>query len=184
MKTWIHLPTGKRYPEWGYGNYLEIRDGQVLRLNRKKQKAKDWQFEEIPDLRDKTKRQYIERHNRQDCKDFREYAAKYGVEVAQEFLSCADICKYTFSHHIMNPRFTDEQEDWFEKTFEATLDSMLESLSWVLGRQSLDVLKLEKLLAEKYGYTGLNYQNAGQSMVQFIDLKWGKGTADKVKELF
>ena len=184
MKTWLHIPTKQRYPAHGMGAAFEFKNGVLHKAfitgkGWHKVKAKDWLSEEIPDL--KIAEVHPPNLSREDRQKFREYAAQYGVEVAKEFMWTCDLMKATEAKHILNPKLTEDQEIWFEQTFGCSPYHFRHSLPAVLGYYSLDVIAFEKYLQER-GYVPSDLMP--QSISQFVDLKWGKDTAAKLKTFF
>lgn len=178
MKTYLHK-SGARFPEWGCASWFttsskgklqhHIKPGNKLCTNGwKVVKLKDWKEEEIPDL----SKPFTD-------KQFQEYAAKYGVACAQEFLDCCDYSKPRKAMWILNPPknpWSNEARTWFKKTFGADVESFIEKTSlFFCNTYSFDIISFEAYLSKQFGYN----INGQISIKDFIEQKFGKETCEK-----
>jgi hypothetical protein len=196
MIVYTNKKTGVTYPERG-GNFTYWSDYNakpnkfhcfIRGIGWKYYPAKDWESKEIPDLPDKDfkKNPII----------FREYAERYGIDVAAAQLPCADVCKYSWASLFLDPNYpSDETQKWFYETFnkhgnpneypdfmkKSMWDFMESSIGMVCGKFMFDLLKFEDYLVREFDYD----KNSKQSMSQFIVKEFGQTNHDKFeKEMF
>ena len=201
MKTYVNIKTGNRYPEYGCDSWFmddtktKWDDGeQIITHNLKyhiksghdestdgwkKFNPKQWKEETIPDFTGYAPTPF---DHPDKAKEWKEYAAKWGVMVAMEFLSCCDMTKPDWASDIINPIENIpswEDREWFKSIFgEDPLMFAQPLLQLFTRRFSFDILAFEKKL-NSFGYD----PKSDISMAQFIDDKWGEGTAKRFREM-
>jgi hypothetical protein len=137
---------------------------------------KNWEKQEIPDLiKPFTKEQ------------FKEYATKYGLACAQEFLECCDYIKPQEAWRMFNPTKnaeiweSNEIQQWFEKTFKTRLFDYIDGFSWSLANTySIDIIKFEKYLHWEFGYN----LKGNESIHNFMIKTFGAEDTEKFKLFF
>jgi hypothetical protein len=192
MITYLSKKTGERYPQCGVASWFKeggwsdsknkatehhIKPGYKDCTNGwKKIKVKNWTQEEIPDLEKGFTKER-----------FKEYATKYGLACAQEFLDTCDYMKPMEAFRMFNPTKNaeiwenEENQAWFIAHFKTSLYAFIEGYSYSLANTySLDILKFEKYLAREFGYP----MREDGSMKDFMIEKFGKDVVDKFIILF
>lgn len=191
MITYISKKTGERYPEHGAACWFvprgwsnskgkgehHIKPGyKDCTKGWKKINPKNWTTEEIPDLaKPFTKEQ------------FKEYANKYGLTCAQEFLDTCDYMKEREAFRMFNPSKNfeiwenPENQLWFKSIFKADLFGFMCGTSMAFANTyALDILKFEKYLAYKFNYP----MRDDISMHDFMIKEFGQAVVDKFLGLF
>src|SRR6266436_7106573 len=133
MKTFVNKFTRERLPEHGCAHSFNIREKRSTKngqphvkttleifeqgLGWRKDKLKNWNQEEIPDFDGPVPNP---NSPATDAAPWKEYAARYGITCAREFLGCCDYIKPTWAFQILNPpeaQPTAVARAWFESTF-------------------------------------------------------------------
>lgn len=202
MKTFVNLKTGNRYPEHGINSWFWEREtsgwkkGEWVKSVKfqyhikpgtpectngwKKFNPKQWRIEEIPDFMGYHPSPF---DPDEKSKEWKEYAEKYGVICAQQFLDCCDMVKPDWASEILTPivnRPSWEDREWFKSLFGE--DPMIYAqplLKLFTRRFSFDILAFEKNLKRNFGYD----PESNMSMAQFIDDKWGVGSAERFRKV-
>ena len=183
MKTYVHLPTGERYPEHGCQNTFQWEGwsgsrGKAEMFKRGKGwfriKPKEWVGEVIPDLPEGyTREQWLE------------YAKTYGVLCAQEQLDCCDYMKPTKAFQMFNPPANEEKwkaaADWFKSVFKTEIWRFIDGLMLGMGNTySIDIFKFERHLANEFNYP----MHKDGSIHDFMVAKFGQEETDRFRSLF
>lgn len=177
MKTFYHIPTSTYYPEHGCVCGFDVKTLKNGKIKGKwflkgkgwmPMKMKDWRQEEIEDL---IKPCSID--------DWREYAKKYGVYVAQEFLDTCDYMKPWQAYDYLNPDPNEpntECRDWFISIFECDpMDFENSRIKVSTHKYSFDILKFEDYLVKKFDYS----KNSTISISDFMKMRWGKEVEER-----
>jgi len=120
MKTYVNIKTGNRFPEHGCAftidDTIKVKwvNGERIETHIvkhhikppypectqgwKKFNPKQWKIEEIPDF---TGHKPIMLEDPSLAKEWIEYAKKWGVIVAQEFLECCDMAKPDWANSLL-----------------------------------------------------------------------------------
>jgi len=198
MKTFVSKATGERFPEHGCDNSFWarekhcIKNGQSVRKTilevflrgrgTRKDKLENWLQEEIPDFTGPVPNPNAAET---DAAAWKEYAGKYGVACAQEFLECCDYMKPTWALQILNPpgtQITPAARAWFKSLFGADpLSLAVPVLMQFLNEYSFDILAFERLLNRRFGYPK---DKDGVSIKSFITEKWGRQVCAYFEEHF
>lgn len=183
MKTYVAKKTGTRFPANGCMSHFTIKGDKMeyfIRLGHpecskgwKKARKKQFVLEEIPDL---PKGFTVEQ--------FKEYAGKYGVDCAQEFLTCCDYSKPFAAWEILNPpvcKWNGADEEWFQQVFGFNIERVCEpSIGMVFNRKVMDVIALEKAFMRYHGYN----PNDAISMADFVTAKFGADACKRIQTMF
>ncbi|MDO8611098.1 MAG: hypothetical protein Q7R95_11285 [bacterium] len=187
MITYINKKSLNRYPEHGvdssFTTWSNGKHEYFIKLGApdcskgwKKFKEKDWIKEEIPNL----VKPFTD-------EQFKEYANKYGLFCAQEFLDTCNYMKARVAYQIFNPPKNKdiwdnpENQLWFQTTFKADLFKFMDGYMIGLGNTyGLDMIKFERHLAYEFKYP----INEDGSMSEFMTKTFGQETTDKFRQLF
>ena len=114
---------------------------------------------------------------------WKEYADKYGVIVAQEFFDCCDYSKPMAARQILTPATGDWPEEiraWFKATFRQPVDRFICGMSWAYANHySIDILKFERYLEREFGYPS----RQDGSMRDFMVKTFGQAATDKFQSM-
>lgn len=189
MNTFVNLKTGRRLPQHGCWNWFtpawnkkaraagkwdyHIKPGPDCTNGWKSCNLKIWRQEEIPDLQKPFTNE-----------QFKEYAGKYGLECAQEFLECCDYMKPHFARRILTPMKNvpgPEAQAFFEDTFGVScMRFAVPLIDAFMDTYSFDILAFEKFLISRFGYPA----HKDGSMSDFIKGKFGPDADSKFREYF
>jgi len=187
MKTYVHIKSGRRYPQDGVASWFttrskgkkehHIKPGYPECSNGwKPTKAKEWREEEIPDLCSPfTKVEWIA------------YADQYGDACAMQFLETCDYMKPFEASRMRRPDPDNEAEwtdpgnlQWFAKTFKCHLWNFEDYLMAAYGNHhSIDIIRFERHLADVFKYPRFK----DGSMADFMKQKFGKENTERFRSL-
>lgn len=202
MKTYTNIKTGNRFPEHGCDSWFLFEtktkwvNGELITTPKntyfirfprnectngwKKFNPKQWKIEEIPDFKGHCPKLL---EDPALAKEWIEYAKKWGTLVAQEYLPCCDATKPDWAEDFMNPPAnlpSWEDRQWFESVFgDDPLIYNQPLLGLFTHRYTFDILAFDRKLQNHY-----KEYVEGMSMAQFMDKKFGVGTANRFKEIF
>ena len=189
MKTFINTKTGRRLPQHGCWNWFNpawndkaraagkwdyhIKPGPDCTKGWKPCNLKIWKQEEIPDLKEPF-----------TDDQFKEYAGKYGLDCAQEFLGCCDLMKPHFARRILTPLKnipSPEAKAFFQEAFgRSCMTFAVPMIDMILDTYSFDILAFEKFLVSHFRYPA--HKNG--SMLDFIKRKFGLDAESKFRKYF